>query len=97
MNIAGEDELGFRCLAERSHLADWVKDNGVVSMFPALADEWWAQVRAQTPWKNFQLGDMLRLEHQYGVSWVVLQQPGIPGLECAFQNAAVRVCRIPDE
>lgn len=97
MNIAGEDELGFRCLAERSHLADWVKDNGVVSMFPALADEWWAQVRAQTPWKNFQLGDMLRLKHQYGVSWVVLQQPGIPGLECAFQNAAVRVCRIPDE
>jgi hypothetical protein len=97
MNLAGEDEIGFRCLARRSHLADWVKDNGVVSMFPALADEWWAQVRAQTPWKDFQLEDMLRLKQQYGVNWVVLQQPGIPGLDCAYQNAAVRVCRLPDK
>jgi len=53
MSIAGEDEIGFRCLAQRSRLADRNKDNGVVSMFPPLAEVWWAQVQAQTPWRNF--------------------------------------------
>jgi hypothetical protein len=95
MNIAGEDETGFRCLAERSRLADGVKDNGVVSMFPPLADEWWAQVQAQTPWKNFRADDYSRLKKTYGVSWVVVQQPGVAGLDCAYENGAVRVCRIP--
>jgi len=26
---------------------------------------------------------------------VVVQQAGVAGLDCAYQNAAVRVCRIP--
>ncbi len=95
MDLKGEDEIGFRCLAERSHLADGVKDNGVVSMFPGLAEEWWAQVRAQTPWKSFHAEDFLRLKNKYGASWVVLQQPGVGGLDCPYQNSAVRVCRIP--
>jgi hypothetical protein len=94
MNVPGEDEIGFRGLAERSRLADWVKDNGVVSMFPPLADKWWTQVQAQTPWKNFRPGDFSRLKKEYGVSWVVVQQPGVDGLDCVYQNAAVRVCRI---
>jgi hypothetical protein len=95
MHFDGEDEIGFRSLAERSRMADWVKDNGAVSMFPQLANEWWTEIQAQTPWKNFQLTDFERLKNQYGVSWVVLQQPGIAGLDCKYQNAAVRVCRIP--
>ncbi|MGA8764137.1 MAG: hypothetical protein WB562_14820 [Candidatus Sulfotelmatobacter sp.] len=94
MHIAGEDEVGFRCLAERSRLADAVKDSGAVSMFPALAEEWRTQVQAQTPWKNFQAEDFARLKNQYGVSWVVVQQPGIAGMDCAYQNAAVRVCQV---
>jgi hypothetical protein len=95
MHVAGEDEIGFRCLAERSRLADGVKDNGVVSMFPPLAEEWWSQVQAQTPWKNFQSGDFSRLKSRYGVSWVVVQQPGVAGLDCLYQNSALQVCRIP--
>jgi hypothetical protein len=95
MNIDGEDEIGFRCLAQRSRVADAVKDNGVVSMFPPLAEEWWAQVQAQSPWKNFQLEDFARLKNKYGVSWVVVQQPGVSGLDCGYQNSVVRVCRIP--
>jgi hypothetical protein len=95
MNIAGEDEIGFRCLAQRSHLADEVKDNGVVSMFPALAEKWWAQVQAQTPWKSFRAEDFLRLKNTYGANWVLVQQPGVAGLDCPYQNSAVRVCRIP--
>ncbi len=94
MDIAGEDETGFRCLAERSRLADGVKDNGVVSMFPPLAEEWWSQVEDQMPWKNFHLEDFERLKNKYGVSWVVVQQP-IAGLDCAYQNQTVRVCRLP--
>jgi len=95
MHIAGEDNLGFRCLAERSRLADWIKDNGVVSMFPPLAEEWWAQVQAQTPWGSFHTEDFARLKNKYGVSWVVVQQPGVTGLDCAYENRAVRVCQIP--
>jgi hypothetical protein len=95
MDIAGEDEIGFRCLAQRSRLADGVKDNGVVSMFPPLAEEWWMQVQAQTPWKSFGTEDFLRLKKTYGVGWVVVQQPGVAGLDCAYQNSVVRVCRIP--
>jgi hypothetical protein len=95
MHLYGEDEIGFRSLAERSRLADWVKDNGAVSMFPPLANEWWEQIQAQTPWKDFQLKDFLRLKDQYGVSWVVLQQPGVAVLDCQYQNSVVRVCRIP--
>jgi hypothetical protein len=95
MRIAGEDEIGFRCLAQRSRLADWVKDNGAASMFPKLADEWWNQVQAQTPWKRFRAEDFSRLKKTYGVNWVVVQQPGVAGLDCAFENSVVRVCRIP--
>jgi hypothetical protein len=95
MSIAGEDEIGFRCLAQRSRLADRNKDNGVVSMFPPLAEVWWAQVRAQTPWRNFRLGDFSRLKNTYGANWVVLQQPGVGGMDCPYQNGAVKVCRIP--
>jgi hypothetical protein len=95
MSIAGEDEIGFRCLAQRSRLADANKDNGVVSMFPPLAEAWWAQVRAQTPWRNLRLEDFLRLKNTYGANWVVLQEPGVGGMDCPYQNGAVKVCRIP--
>jgi len=94
MHLPGEDVIGFRCLAQRSRLADSVKDGGVVSMFPPVAETWWEQVQAQTPWKNFQAGDFARLREKYGVSWIVVRQPGVAGLDCAYQNAAVRVCRL---
>jgi hypothetical protein len=95
MRLENEDEVGFRCLAQRSRLADKVKDDGVVSMFPLLADSWWKQVQAQTPWKNFGIEDFSRLKNIYGVNWVVVQQPGAAGLTCYYQNAAVQVCKIP--
>ena len=94
MHITGEDEIGFRCLAQRSSLVDTGKDSGAVSMFPPLAEKWWAQVQAQTPWKNFQAEDFARLKSKYGVSWVVVQQPGVAGIDCTYQNSAVRVCQL---
>ncbi len=85
----------FRCLAERSRLADGVKDNGVVSMFPPLAEEWWSEVQAQTPWKNFGAQDFLRLKEKYDARWIVVQQPGVESFDCPFQNNTIKVCRLP--
>ncbi|HXW93993.1 MAG TPA: hypothetical protein VEK33_25810 [Terriglobales bacterium] len=94
MNIDREDEQGFRAVAERSRMADVGKDAGAVSMFPLLADEWWRQVQAQAGWNQFQLQDFRRLEADYGVSWVIVEQPDLPGLHCPYQNEAVKVCQL---
>jgi len=94
MEIPGEDEHAFRAIAERSMLADMVKDSGAVSMFPPLAEEWWERVSAVKDWKKFQAADFRRLKSRYGVDWVILEQPGTPGLVCPYQNGAVLVCRV---
>jgi hypothetical protein len=95
MAIEGEDAIGFRALAERSMLADGVKDSGAVTMFPPMADAWLRQYNAQKDWKHFQLSDFERLKAEFGVTWVVVQQPGVSGLECPYQNSVVLVCRLP--
>ncbi len=95
MHIYGEDEIGFRSMAQRSRMADAVKDNGVVSMFPALAQAWWTQVQAQRPWKNLTVENLEQLRAKYGVSWILTERPGIAGLECPYENSTVRVCQIP--
>ena len=95
MAIDGEDQNGFRALAERGMMADAVKDSGAVTMFPPMAVEWLRQFDAQKNWKHFQLADFERLKADYGVSWVVVQQPGVAGLACPYQNAKVLVCRVP--
>jgi hypothetical protein len=100
MRLAGEDQHGFRAIAERSMLADRVKDSGAVTMFPALAGDWLEQVNSENGWTTFGAEDFGRLRRKYGVDWVVLQQPGVPDLECPYRNSAVFVCRItpqPDE
>lgn len=94
MDIPGEDEHGFRVIAQRSMIADATKDSGAVIMFPLLAGEWFEQVQAASNWKNFQSEDFRRLQARYGVNWVVLKQPGIAGMDCPYQNAAVRVCKV---
>jgi len=94
MKIPGEDMVGFRALTQRSRLADIVKDSGPVSMFPPLAEQWYEQLQAQRNWKHFEKADFLRLRHDYGVNWVVLQVPGVTDLSCPYQNPTVRVCQI---
>lgn len=99
MHTKGEEEIGFRCLAERSRMADNVKDNGVVSMFPPLAEEWWAQVEAQHPGRELTIENLKQLKAKYGVDWILTQRPAPadpdPDLVCPYQNSAVRVCRLP--
>src|SRR5437588_1985626 len=94
MEIDGEDYHGFRAIAERSMLADKVKDSGVVSMFPAMGQIWQEQVRAQSGWNKFSTQDFLALKQRFGVNWVVLEKPGPPGLVCPYENAKLLVCKL---
>lgn len=94
--MLNDDQHGFRAIAERSRLADAVKDSGAVSMFPAppFAEHWLEQLNDEAGWKHFQLADLERLRVKYGVTWVVLQRPGIPRLPCPYQNDTIMVCRV---
>jgi Domain of unknown function (DUF6798) len=94
MELPGEDENGFRARAQRSMLADLVKDKGAASMFPPLSVQWAEQIADQRNFEHFAKNDFERLRQKYGVSWVVVEQPGPAGLECPYENSAVRVCRI---
>jgi len=95
MSLPGEDMHGFRALAERSMLADAVKDSGAVSLFPGLAEEWKAQVQSVQAWSRFQLADFEKLAAKYPVTWFVMQAPGAEGMDCPYRNRAVAVCRLP--
>jgi len=95
LSAPGEDFHGFRALAERSQLADPVKDGAVVTQVPALAPEWQQQVAALRNWPSFQLADFDRLREQFGVSWVLVSYPQPTGLACRWHNGVLSVCRIP--
>jgi hypothetical protein len=95
MSLPGEDMHGFRAVAERSILADSVKDSGAVSLFPGLADEWQAQVRSTQGWKHFPLADFERVARQYPVTWFVTEFPRPAGLLCPYHNQTVAVCQLP--
>ena len=94
MKLETEDQHGFRALAERSMLADNVKDSGAVTMFPALAETWREQVQSQSGWNHFQRTDFERLKQTYGVNWVVLEKPSNLGFACPYENAQLMVCRL---
>ncbi len=94
MELPGEDENGFRARAERSMLADAVKDKGAASMFPPLAETWAKQIADEKNFSHFDKDDFERLRQKYAVSWIVVQEPGPAGLECPYENATVRVCRL---
>ncbi len=94
MSLPGEDENGFRARAQRSRLADTVKDKGAASMFPPLAVPWLEQIRDQRGWPQFGVKDFERLKQKYGIGWIVTEQRGVGELQCPYENSAVRVCRI---
>lgn len=95
MNLPGEDQHGFRAIAERSRLADYYKDSGVASLFPAVATDWKQQQIAMQGWNNFTVDDFKRLARKYPIQWVVLQNRVPPGLECPYQSQGIAVCKIP--
>ncbi|HZW05456.1 MAG TPA: DUF6798 domain-containing protein [Candidatus Nitrosotalea sp.] len=101
VKLPGEDYHGFRALAERSVLADYVKDGGMAARVPSLAPRWLREVNAQTGWQKFGASDFQRLKEEFGVSWVVLSRADVefsnplPGLmTCPYANDEVKVCRL---
>jgi hypothetical protein len=90
-----EDYHSFRALAERSQLADSIKDTAVVTQIPELAEVWERQNQAQKGWSRFQLDDFERLKAEFGVGWVVVGYPAQVGLDCQWHNGVLSVCRIP--
>ena len=95
MDAPDEDYHSFRALAERSQLADSIKDTAVVTQIPELAEVWKRQVHAQKGWARFQLADFERLKAEFGVSWVLVAYPQPKGLACQWHNSVLTVCRIP--
>jgi hypothetical protein len=93
MQAPGEDYHSFRALAERSALADYVKDPSVVTQVPELGPRWEEQVQAANGWQHFQLSDFQALKTKFGVNWVLLQN-NVADLDCPYHNRAVSVCRI---
>jgi hypothetical protein len=95
MEAPGEDYHGFRPLAERSQLADAVKDAAVVTLVPELGPIWAGQVKAETGWNTFTAADFEGLKSQFGVSWVLVSSAQEEGLDCQWHNLSLAVCRIP--
>jgi hypothetical protein len=94
--MLSDDQHGFRAIAERSRLADAVKDSGAVTMFPEppFAEHWLEQVTDQRRWAGFKDADFHHLREKYGVTWVVLQRPGLRELPCPYKNDTLAVCRL---
>jgi hypothetical protein len=95
MAAPGEDYHSFRALAERSMLADNIKDTSVVTKVPELGPEWLKQNLAQAGWAHFKLVDFERLKAQFGVNWVLVAYPPPAGLACRWHNGPLSVCEVP--
>jgi hypothetical protein len=100
IELPGEDYHGFRPLAERSALADYVKDGGMAARVPRLAPRWLKEVDAQSGWRSFQAADFARLKKEFGVNWVIVSASNATPpdqsaeLACPYQNLQVQVCRL---
>ena len=89
------DVHGFRALSERSELADYYKDGGVVAIFPKLADEWKQMSSATAGLNHFTAQDFVRLAQQYPVTWTVIHGAAPAGMDCPYQQRGYAACRIP--
>jgi hypothetical protein len=94
-NDPGVDVHGFRAISERSALADYIKDSGVVAMFPSLAVEWKQMSDATIGLNHFSTADFTRLAAQYPVNWAVIHGSAPTGMACPYQQQGYSVCRIP--
>jgi len=90
-----EDAQSFRGIAERSVLPDYSKDGGETSITPALADAWIEGQTAQTGLDTE--NDVARAAAlgPLGVGWVVLAKQSATAWVCPYENATVKVCKVP--
>jgi hypothetical protein len=95
MSAPGEDFHSFRALAERSMLADAIKDTSVITKVPQLGPQWEQQTQAAAGWKHFGLADFEHLKAEFGVDWTLVPVNQAGGLDCHWHNNALAVCKIP--
>ena len=91
----GEDAQSFRGIAERSVLADYSKDGGETSIAPSLAEAWAEGQTAQTRLDEESDSERIAALKPARVGWVVLAKDSVTAWECPYENASVKVCRIP--
>lgn len=90
------DVHGFRAISARSALADYYKDSGVVSLFPALADEWKQMSSATYGLNHFSLAQFRELRREYPeVTWTAIHGDAPAGMDCPYQQRTYSVCRMP--
>ena len=101
MTRPAEDHHGFRAFAERSALADWVKDRSVSALEPQLASRWRQEESDIDNWQHFTSDDLQRLKQKHGVNWVILERGLNPSLQpsaslsCPYSNSDILVCTLP--
>jgi hypothetical protein len=94
---AGGDLHGFRAISERSSLADYQKDGGVVFLFPTLAGEWKQMSNATYGLNHFQAPEFRWLQQQYpAVSWTIVHGAAPKEMNCPYQQRGYAVCRLED-
>lgn len=92
----GVDVHGFRAISERSDLADYYKDSGVVSLFPDLAVEWKQMSDATYGLNHFSVAQFRGLEREYpSVSWTVIRGRAPAGMNCPYERNSYNVCQMP--
>ncbi len=90
------DVHGFRAISERSDLADYYKDGGVVSLFPKLAVEWKQMSDATYGLNHFSVAQFQWLKREYpAVTWTVIHGSAPVGMDCPYQRKSFSVCRMP--
>lgn len=95
LDAPGEDAHSFRALAERSQLADSVKDTAVVTQVPELGPRWLQEKQAQSGWQHFKATDFEHLKTTFGVGWVLVLNAQTDGLNCKWHNESLSVCQVP--
>ncbi len=93
MDFEDEAAPGFRAITQRSILTD-VKDEGVASLFPALAPVWAANRRNQQALEGLDDGQRRQRLEGLGVGWILLSPTTATGLACPYHNAAMQVCSL---
>jgi hypothetical protein len=90
---SSDDEPGFRAMAERSTLND-SKDEGVSSLFPALAAVWGPYRDAQRDLNHLTDAERTERLRPYGVTWLLLSPQATTAFSCPYRNSAVAVCQL---
>jgi hypothetical protein len=91
--LPGEDEQGFRAIAERDQIAD-DKDAGVVAVLPPLAGRWAFQRNAELFVDQMTDAQRFAALAPLGATWLLLPPDAQTSFPCPYSNRDLKVCQI---